>query len=64
MGIIGSVNFIFIFNPFLFINFKYKVKNTWGVNFGEKGYVRWARNKGNVCKVCSYGFFPNLKMQT
>ncbi|KAM4664644.1 cathepsin S [Discoglossus pictus] len=36
------------------------LKNSWGLNYGDKGYVRIARNKGNLCGVASYGCYPEL----
>ena len=27
------------------------VKNSWGPSFGEDGYIRMARNRGNLCIV-------------
>jgi C1A family cysteine protease len=36
----------------------WKIKNSWGVNWGENGYIRIAR--GNTCAVCESAFFPVL----
>lgn len=33
------------------------VKNTWGTNWGEKGYIRMMRNR-NCCGIATYGFYP------
>ncbi|XP_077176187.1 cathepsin S-like [Paroedura picta] len=34
------------------------VKNSWGVKFGDQGYIRMARNHGNLCGIASFGCYP------
>ncbi|XP_063039881.1 procathepsin L-like isoform X5 [Engraulis encrasicolus] len=34
------------------------VKNSWGVGWGEKGYIKMARNKRNQCCIACYPVYP------
>ncbi|XP_059573963.1 cathepsin S [Alligator mississippiensis] len=36
------------------------VKNSWGVYFGDKGYIRMSRNHGNHCGIANYGVYPQI----
>uniref|UniRef100_A0A3P8RSS8 Cathepsin S, ortholog 2, tandem duplicate 2 n=1 Tax=Amphiprion percula TaxID=161767 RepID=A0A3P8RSS8_AMPPE len=34
------------------------VKNSWGANFGDKGFIRMARNRNDQCGIALYGCYP------
>ncbi|KAM9309802.1 cathepsin S-like [Pholidichthys leucotaenia] len=34
------------------------VKNSWGTEFGEDGYVKMVRNKDDQCGIALYGYYP------
>ena len=36
------------------------VKNSWGLNFGDQGYIRMARNNKNHCGIASYCSYPEI----
>ncbi|XP_063039875.1 procathepsin L-like [Engraulis encrasicolus] len=37
------------------------VKNSWGTAWGEKGYIKMARNRNNNCGTATYAFYPIVK---
>ncbi|XP_075885330.1 cathepsin S, ortholog2, tandem duplicate 1 [Nelusetta ayraudi] len=34
------------------------IKNSWGTQFGERGYVRMARNRNDQCGIAMYACYP------
>lgn len=38
----------------------YIVKNSWGKNWGENGYIKMARNRDNNCGIASSARYPSV----
>lgn len=36
------------------------VKNSWGINWGDKGYIKMARNRNNHCGIETANLLPQI----
>ncbi|KAJ3648348.1 hypothetical protein Zmor_020158 [Zophobas morio] len=39
------------------------VRNEWGTTFSENGYIKMARNRGNLCGIATYATYPIIGEQ-
>ncbi|XP_041061014.1 procathepsin L-like isoform X2 [Carcharodon carcharias] len=37
------------------------VKNSWGTSWGDQGYIKMAKDSGNICGIASYAVYPLLQ---
>lgn len=38
------------------------IRNSWGTDWGEKGYMRLKRGGGDACGILSFGaYYPHIK---
>lgn len=49
------------FNPVKGRQEYYIVKNSWSTTWGDRGYVKIARNKNNMCGISSQAVYPIIK---
>lgn len=43
---------------FIFLLAVCLLPESWGVRFGDEGYIRMARNHANHCGIASYASYP------
>eukprot|EP00116_Pleurobrachia_bachei_P010957 sb/3471219/ len=39
----------------------FEIKNSWGANWGDRGYVRFSRKIENMCGISNWNAYPELK---
>lgn len=38
------------------------VKNSWGLKWGDQGYIKIARNAGNMCHIANQAYYPKIHL--
>jgi len=62
----GSLNGLYVLGfvicPILYFNtvFEFDLIFSWGVHYGERGYIKMARNRLNQCGIALYACYPTM----